>query len=192
MDPTNDVFFILSGKARVNIYSPSGRVVGFRELRPADMFGEFSALDKQPRSASVEAEKDCKIAILRSVDFLHFIDHDPSVMKAFMLHLVEQMRSLTVRVYEFSTLAVKNRIQADLVRLARDSIPDLGDPTNTALILEAPKHAEIAARISTHREAVTKHLNELSRIGLIERQGRALLIKDVERLEFMVREATDQ
>ena len=52
-------------------------------------------------------------------------------------------------------------------------------------------HVEIANRISTHREAVTRELNRLSRIGIIERRGDALLVRDVDRLTTMVQEATD-
>ena len=52
-------------------------------------------------------------------------------------------------------------------------------------------HVEIANRISTHREAVTRELNRLSRIGIIERQAGTLLVRDVDRLTTMVQEVTD-
>jgi len=62
----------------------------------------------------------------------------------------------------------------------------------TARIFPAPTHAEIASRISTHREAVTRELNRLSRHGIIECRGHALLIKDVDRLAAMVHEVTGE
>jgi signal-transduction protein with cAMP-binding, CBS, and nucleotidyltransferase domain len=51
---------------------------------------------------------------------------------------------------------------------------------------------EIASRVSTHREAVTRELNRLSRIGLITRGGDALLVRDVDRLAQMVQDATGE
>ncbi len=57
---------------------------------------------------------------------------------------------------------------------------------NTAMIRPAPTHAEFASRVSTHREAVTRELNQLSRDGLVERQAGALAIHDVERLARLV------
>ena len=102
--------------------------------------------------------------------------------------LVTKIPALTTRVYEFSTLAVSNRIQAELLRLA-----SLADPAGKAArIAPAPTHTEIASRVSTHREAVTRELARLSRIGLIERERNALLVKDVERLAEMVHEATGE
>jgi CRP/FNR family cyclic AMP-dependent transcriptional regulator len=52
----------------------------------------------------------------------------------------------------------------------------------SARISAPPTHSEIASRISTHREAVTRELNRLSRLGIIERKGGAILVKDVKRL----------
>jgi predicted transcriptional regulator len=56
----------------------------------------------------------------------------------------------------------------------------------------APTHVEIASRVSTHREAVTRELNRLSRIGIIERRGGTLMVKDVTRLAEMVHDATGE
>ena len=64
-----------------------------------------------------------------------------------------------------------------------------GRQGKSARIVPAPTHAEIASRVSTHREAVTRVLNHLSRIGLVTRSGNALLVSDVERLAQMVQDA---
>ena len=109
-------------------------------------------------------------------------------MLALLSQFVAKIRTLTTRVYEFSALAVSNRIQAELLRLAKLA-PEDG---KSVLIAAAPTHSEIASRISTHREAVTRELNRLSRLGIIERKGSALLIKDIDRLAEMVHEVTGE
>jgi CRP/FNR family cyclic AMP-dependent transcriptional regulator len=63
---------------------------------------------------------------------------------------------------------------------------------NFAVISPAPTHAEIASRISTHREAVTRELNDLVRGKLIEKRGNDLFIGDVAMLESMVEDAMDE
>lgn len=108
--------------------------------------------------------------------------------QALLPQLVTKIRALTTRVYEFSTLAVKNRIQAELLRLANLACTE----GKSARIVPAPTHVEIASRVSTHREAVTRELNRLCKIGITERQGSALLVKDIERLAEMVHEATGE
>src|ERR1700758_2766450 len=64
LDRSDDVFFVISGEARVMIYSLDGKLVSFRHVGPGDLFGEFAAIDGRPRSASVEAQTSCLVAAL--------------------------------------------------------------------------------------------------------------------------------
>src|SRR5665648_315633 len=58
-EDVSDVFMMISGLARVTVISASGKAVNFRRVDPGDIFGEFSAIDGQKRSASVEATEPC-------------------------------------------------------------------------------------------------------------------------------------
>ena len=51
-----------------------------------------------------------------------------------------------------------------------------------------PTHVQIANRINTHREAVTRELNELTRLGLIEKDKRTLTVPDLEALAELLPE----
>ena len=188
LDRTDDVFFLVTGRARAVIYSLAGKVVSFRDLSAGDMFGEFSAIDGRPRSATIEAQTACLIAIMSSALFWEMIENQSKFSVAVLRQEIRNIRALTDRVFEFSTLAVNNRLHAELLRLARAS-PSDGD---VAEISPCPKHSEIASRISTHREAVTREVNRLAHLNLIEKQGKALRITDLPRLERMVREAMDE
>jgi CRP/FNR family transcriptional regulator, cyclic AMP receptor protein len=188
LDASDDVFFITSGEARVTIYSVAGKAVSFRELGPGATFGEYAAIDGGPRSASVEALDSCQVASMPAAAFREVLQTEPMVAEPLLKHLVKEIRELTTRVYEFSTLAVRYRIQAEVLRLASLKARE----GKTASIVPAPTHAEIASRISTHREAVTREFNRLSKIGVIERRGGTLLVKDIDRLAEMVHDATGE
>jgi CRP/FNR family transcriptional regulator, cyclic AMP receptor protein len=185
-DNSDDVFFIMTGHARVTIRSVDGKAVSFRDLGPGTMFGEYAAIDGRPRSASVEAKTACLIASMPAAAFRDMLETEPKVAKMLLKHFVTEIRELTTRVYEFSTLAVRYRIQAELLRLAGSS-SQKGKAVN---IDPAPTHSEIASRTSTHREAVTRELNRLSKLGIIEQRNRVLWVKDIERLSALVRDAT--
>ena len=85
---------------------------------------------------------------------------------------------------DLSTLAANNRVQADLLRLARNSM--VGE--NRAELTPIPVHGDIASRVSTTRETVARVLSDLSRQGVVERQKDRLVIDDVDHLEDMVEE----
>jgi CRP-like cAMP-binding protein len=188
LDSSNDVFFITAGEARATLYSVSGKAVSFTDLEPGEMFGEIAAIDGRPRSASIEARTRCIVAAMPALVFKEVLQAEPVVTQGLLHHMVGRIRVLTTRIYEFSTLAVNNRIQAEILRLATLT----SGVGKRGRIDSAPTHAEIASRVSTHREAVTRELNRLSRLGVIEQQGRVLLVTDVDRLAKMVHAATGE
>ena len=184
LDESTDVFFVIEGLVRAIIYSQSGREIAFRDVTAGEHFGELAAVDGLPRSATITALSDSLIASLSAELFWEVLRSHPDVTATLLKELTGSVRALTERVFEFSTLAVGNRVHAELLRLARDHMVD----GNTALIRPVPTHAEIASRISTHREAVTRELNQLSHDGLVERQTGALFVRDVARLARLVRD----
>lgn len=183
-DQTNSVFFILKGVIRVHYYSLSGDEVILCDLSEGEMFGELTAIDGLPRSATVIARMDSLLASIPDKAFWELIHTHPAFCKAILKRLTGQVRRLTERVFDFSTLAVRNRIHAELLRLARERVISL----NTAIISPAPTHAELACFVSTHREAVSRELASLAKINLIEQRGRDLHILDVAKLAKLVQE----
>jgi CRP/FNR family transcriptional regulator, cyclic AMP receptor protein len=185
LDASDEVYFLLTGGARVTIRAVDGKAVTFRELTAGGMFGEYAAIDGRPRSATVEARTDCLVASISAVAFRELLETEPRVAQKLLEHFVSEIRELTTRVYEFSTLAVRYRIQAEVLRLAGVPTPR----SKTASIDPTPTHAEIASRTSTHREAVTRELNRLTKLGIVEQRGRVLWIKDLARLEALIQDA---
>ncbi len=187
-DATTDVYFIVSGEVRVVIYSLAGKEITFRDMDAGKTFGELSAIDGRPRSANVIALTDAVVPSMPASVFWQVLRDHPEVSARILKQLAALARNLSERVFEFSALGVKNRIHAELLRLARDH----GGDGNSAIISPAPTHAEIASRLSTHREAVTRELNALDQGGLIERRGGALIISDIPRLARLVDEILDE
>lgn len=186
-EESRDVFFVLSGQVRVTLFSVSGKEVTFRDLSAGEMFGELSAIDGEPRSADVIALTESLIASLSGEAFWKVLREQPEVAAVTLKRLAANVRDLSERIFEFSTLTVNNRIQAELLRIAYAHLQG----ENQAVIGPAPTHAEIASRISTHREAVTRELSRLAQAGVIERRSGKLLVLDVSRLRRMVENVTE-
>lgn len=171
-EPPGEMFLILSGEARVSVFSEDGKEISYCDLGPGDIFGELALLDDQPRSAFVTAVTPLRAAALRRADFERLVRGAPQVALAMNVYLAAKLRSMTTRVLERSTMLVPERLARELVRRAERT-----DPGNDrAIIRPMPPHADLAARIDTHREAVTKELGRLAREGLIVRDGDALII----------------
>lgn len=183
-----DVYLLVDGVARVIVYSASGKAVNFRRLEAGALFGEFSAIDEMNRSASVEAIEPCRAISISAQLFHELMHNDERFMRFVLSHLVSILRSLTSRIIEYSTLGVTSRIHTELLRMA---LAAPGSDTQRE-ISPAPTHSEIAGRISTHREAVSREVSRLKQKGILERKGRSLIVKDIGTLEQMVRNASGE
>ncbi len=177
-DPTSDVFFILQGAVSAKSFSLNGKEVTYSDIRAGQMFGEFSAIDRMPRSATVCATEDSVIARLSSDDFRAVLSVHPEVGVAFAEHLVVKLRKLTQRVFEFSTMSVRHRIYAELLRLCDGQ----GVDGETVTIEPAPTHYEFATRISTHREAVSREFSQLEAEGVLAVSRKRIAVLDTDRL----------
>ncbi|MCR9074218.1 MAG: Crp/Fnr family transcriptional regulator [Alphaproteobacteria bacterium] len=182
-DLTNVVYILTAGRVRAKRFSTGGKEVSYRDLEEGAIFGEYSAIDARPRSATIVALTDCETAVLGQAEFLALIQEYPGVAMRFIRELVQQVRSLSDRVFEFSTLAVNSRIHAELVRMASAVPPDTD---GIRRIKDPPTHLEIANRISTHREAVSRELAYLESGGVIKKSRQVLAVLDIERLRSMI------
>lgn len=174
---STDVYFILEGRVAAKGYSSEGKEVTYAEIQRGEVFGEFSAIDQAVRSATIQAIEESYLARMTSTAFRGLILQYPQVGLNLAELLVTKNRQLTNRMFEFSTMAVSQRICAELLRMwvACGSPPD-------GKIEPAPSHYEIATRLSTHREAVSKEMASLARQGIIESGRKSITILDVKKL----------
>ena len=178
-EKTTDIFFILAGAVRVTSFAESGREVIFSEVPAGGIFGEFSAIDKLPRSATIVAVSDCRLARMPAAAFFNLLRENNGVCVHLVDLLVGKIRNMSERMFEVSALAVRERLRRELMRLATTS----GKQEGTGITISpAPTHYEIAARIGSHREAVTRECNRLELEKVLEIGRRSIRIIDMRRL----------
>lgn len=157
------VYFLISGKVRACAYSETGKQVHFEDLLPGMLFGELSAIDDGPRTSDCVCTETCQIASLSKSVFLELLREYPSINHAVLVRLVAIVRKQLQRVYEYSTYSVNQRIRFELIRLAHES----GEQDGPVTLKSAPTQLELADRVSSHREAVSRELKVLESEGLI-------------------------
>jgi len=170
-----DIYFLTSGAVRVLITPSPDREVILADIDAGSYFGEMAAIDGQPRSAGILAITDATIACMPATVFREVLRNHPDVSEQLLKHLVARIRTLDQRINEFSSMNVKHRIYAELLRRSR------ADPSDKhqAVVSPPPVHADIAACVSTRREMVARELKSLERQGLLTKRRGAFVITDV-------------
>lgn len=171
-----DVFLLIAGRLQFSLISPQGREVILREMGPGEMFGELSAIDGQPRSTNVMALEDSRLAQMSAADFAAMLSEVPDAGLWVARQLAQRIRNLTDRAFELATLPVASRVQAELLRLASETTTPGADAVE---IRPMPTHADLAARVGTSREAVSRELGLLAQEGLLAQSGRTLRIGSI-------------
>lgn len=177
-----DVYFLVSGRARVVIYSETGREVSFDEIGPGTCVGELAAIDGAPRSASVVALEPTLLASLPRQAFLDAVLANAPAQLGLLKHLAQMVRQATSRIVELSTLGAHNRVYAEILRLAKTGA---GGRTT---IRPIPAHGDLAARVSTTRETVARVFSDLAKKKIVVREKDQLVVLAPQDLSEMVKD----
>jgi CRP-like cAMP-binding protein len=177
-----DVYLIASGRVKISMFARHGRETILRDMGAGLLFGELAAIDGRPRSASVVAIEDATLYHLSGDEFVAFLRDTPSAGLWMARHLSRRVRDLTDRIVELTTMPVNTRLHCELMRLGLE----YGVAAGAAVIERFPTHSDLASRIGTHREAITRELGHLRKEKIIQQAGRRMHILSVERLQQLI------
>ncbi len=179
-----EVYFLVAGALRITAAAGRGRRIIFHDVGAGEVFGEHSAIDGRGRAADVRALRESLVASMPGEVFRAIVASHGSVRERLLQRLTGSVRELTERLLELGAQPVQRRIQFELLRRARIA----GVDANRSRLDPAPTHSELASRVGTAREQVTRELSRLAGKGVLERAGRALVVRDVAALERLAAE----
>ena len=183
-DTSNDVYFIAKGRVRVVGHAKSGQEVAFVDLGEGQHFGELSAIDNSPRSATLYTLEDTLLAIAPGDVFIDYTREHPTVAFRLMEHFVGTIRTLVNRVVGLSTTTVIQRVYNEILQLAE---PDPSNPSRW-IVRFMPNHKELAVWAGTVPETVAKAIGQLLESQVAKREYKTLHILDRRRLQEMINE----
>ena len=173
-------FMILEGRIKVTILGDDGREVILSLLGPGDFFGEMALLDNEPRSATAIAVEDSELLSLHRTDFQSVLADNKSITVGLIRVLTSRLRKANHQISTLALLDVYGRVARVIVDMAREEGRRLKDGR---IAFRRATHQEIANRIGTTRETVTRMLKDLERQGLIHVEGKEMVVQpDFERV----------
>ncbi|WP_372623558.1 Crp/Fnr family transcriptional regulator [Falsiroseomonas sp.] len=180
-DPSDDVFFVLSGGVRVTVRTPGGRELILDDVPAGGFFGDMAAIDGAPRSASVTALHRTRICRLPGAAFMAILAEAPVLSRRMMQVLTARIREANARMLELTSLDIRHRLYSELLRAAA---PPAADGSRS--MSPPPVQQILALRIGARREAVSREVARLLREGVLARSRGALVILAPEVLEHAV------
>jgi len=183
-DDSTDVRFVVSGSVRIIVRIAVGKEVILGEMGEGSFFGEISAIDGSPRSANVTTLTRARICTMPSSVFQTVLREEPDIAMKILIMFAGRVRSLNMRLAEHSFLQAKHRLYSELLRLSKTRA---ANPKHR-IVSPPPTQRELAERIGTRREVVSRELNALERAGHIEKAKGGIIIANVGELQHRISE----
>jgi CRP/FNR family transcriptional regulator, cyclic AMP receptor protein len=168
-DQSDQLFVLLEGKLKVFLADDEGKEIVVDMLSPKQYFGDM-ALDGAPRSASVMTVETSKLAVIRHEDFKRFLAENPQAAFALIVTLIRRVRNLTRMVGSLALLDVYGRV-------ARLLIDNAGEESGQLVVTQKMSQQEIAERIGSSREMVSRILTDLKEGGYVSIDSGRMVIR---------------
>jgi CRP-like cAMP-binding protein len=172
------VYFILDGEFVGRVYSSLGKEVWLKSWGPGDIIGALAAIDDQCSVGTVAAETNGALAKMSQAAFVSALSSSATAASWLASRFSQAARELTNRVFELSTLNVGERLNCELLRLALQA----GIDHNHAILVRCPTQRDLAIRLGTHREAISRAIGHLIELDVVHFKDRHLEILDVHAL----------
>lgn len=172
-DEGNSLFVIEAGSVKAFLRDEQGKEVVLSTQGPGEYFGDLAIFDDAPRSASVVALEPCRLMVISKAVVREAMSTYPEIAFVFLRGLAARIRSLTDNVRSLALLDVFGRLVGALYSLAREK-------DGSMVIEHRMTQQELANRIGSSREMVSRIMNDLVQGGYVSMEsGRIVILRKI-------------
>lgn len=182
------VCFVWSGSYRLLIAVPPRKIVLVRHLKRGASFGHLPAISDANLGEHMRmaCDEEGHVLEMDAEQFASFRREMPALEEAILLALSAIAADQISRIFELLALSARERVQAELLRLARE-----GDwQGRGSIVRPAPTRQLLADQVGATREGVTRILSALADESLIRIDRGVIEVLDIDRLLALDEAAT--
>jgi CRP/FNR family transcriptional regulator len=182
-EPCHGLHIIASGKVRIFKSSANGREQVLAVNLPGEAVAELPVFDGGLYPASGIALEETQIVFISQRDFRDYCLEHPQVALKMLSVVGARLRRLVDIIEELSFTTIRQRLVATLLKLAQTE----GAATARGTEFQLPStHQELANQLGTVRELISRNLMRLQAEGLVEVDGRRIIVKDMKGLSALL------
>lgn len=176
-DDGDGLYVIATGKVKVYKMSPEGKEQTLHIFGPGEMFGEVPVFHGRPFPASSEALVSSKLLFFPRQRLSELINRNPAIAMNMLAFLSMMLRRFTTQIENLSLKEVPGRLASYLLFLQEEQ----GGKEQVTLDISK---GQLASLLGTIPETLSRIFAKMSEEGLIEVDGRHIIIKDREALKY--------
>jgi CRP/FNR family transcriptional regulator, anaerobic regulatory protein len=166
-DPAKGFALVLSGRIDVFLTGPTGREILLYVVEPGQSCVQttLGLLGEQDYSGEAITATDCEVVIIPKQDFLSLMNDSAPFRMFIFAAFAERMQDMTHLLEKVAFQRVESRLARVLLDLAQ------GDAIHAT-------QAELATRIGSVREVVSRRLDSFARRGWVTTDRGEVLLRD--------------
>lgn len=168
-DDSHSAYVLINGNAQAYTEDEDGNEFILMTFQVNDCFGELGILDGLQRTANVVTTSDSECLVIPRDELIKSIESTSQTALAVIKMLVGKIRNMTEDINSLALMDVYGRI----VWLLNSETAQNEDG---AVTMTKITHQEMAKRVGSSREMVSKILTELKKGGYIEIDKNQILI----------------
>ena len=155
-DAAQGFVMVLSGRIEVHLTGPSGREILLYAVEPGQSCVQttLGLMADEPYSGEALAVTESRVVMIPRALFLRLLDSEPGFRGFVFSALGRRMQDVTRLLEQVAFASIESRLAAALLELSEDN-------------LVHATQAELAARIGSAREVVTRRLDAFQRAGWV-------------------------
>ena len=177
-DPCTGFHVVVYGQLKLGFMSPQGAEKVVEIVRAGQSFGEALMFLDKPYIVYAQAVCDAMVLHVAKSGVLDEIARDPGFARRMLCGLSLRLHGLVRDVEAYSLRSGHERVVGYLLAEAEDG----GGSAGAAEVQLTPGKGTIASRLNMTPEHFSRILHELAGRGLIEVNGRAVRIRDLDAL----------
>ena len=179
-DPSDFLYTILTGRAKVVKMIPSGKEVILEIFGPGDPVGAVVAYEGRPYPASAIALERSSCLLVRRAPFFALLERHPTLVRGFLLGLTQRIVELTRRIPEVAGGRVETRFAHLFLKLA----DKMGRPEREGtLVPMALSRQDLADLTGTTIETCIRIMSRWGKEGVVRTEKDGFVVLDRPALE---------
>jgi CRP-like cAMP-binding protein len=181
-EPITSVFYIIKGLVRQSDLTPGGNAVVVNIFKPQAFFPMSSAMNGTPNHYFFEAGTKVVVRVAPAKDAVTFIKTNPDVMFDLLSRVYRGMDGVLRRTAHLMWGDVKSRLIFELLNAAAR----FGKPQADGSIFINLSEGNLAKHSGLARETVSRNIQSLKAMALVEIKPGGILLKKPDQLAEML------
>ncbi len=174
-----NIYILKKGAVKITKLTPQGKEIILDICKGGTIFGEMAYMESIERDESAEVIEDGLICVMKKEDFDRMLQMVPGLSIRLTKMIGLRRWKIENKILDLLYSTVEQRLARTLLNL----LDDFGLPHEKGYLIKLKlKHSDYADLIASTRETVTATLNKMKRDGLIDVEGKYIVVSSIEGL----------